>query len=243
MMTRHGVGLGRRTRASINGLLFLSLGLLGTACSYRSPSMVATPDLPPMERAPYRVRVADVLNVSFFKTTTLNQTRTIGPDGQIQLALIGSVEVVGRTLPELTEELTERYAEELVDPQLTMSIQEFSAMDVHVGGEVTQQGRVPYRGGLTIVQAIMDAGGFLGTARLSEVVLIRKGPDGLPVATVANVAQILRDAEFSDNVALAPMDIIYVPRSRIADVNKFTRDYIWNIVPLEYFYYFNAFRY
>lgn len=232
-------------RASIRpvGILVVSLGVASTGCSYRSAAMLDSPaDLPPVSTAPYRVRVADTLDVAFFQSETLNQSRKVGPDGGIQLMLVGRVDVVGRTLSDVTEELTDRYRAELVDPQLTVSVQEFSAMTVYVGGEVTQQGGVPYRGGLTVVQAIMDAGGFLETARLSEVVLTRRGPDGIPVATVANIEHVLRSASFSDDVALAPMDIVYVPRSRIADVNNFMEQYVYDNLPPEYLFYNTRFR-
>ncbi len=151
MNTAHRLHAGHVARASIRsaGIVFLSLGLASAACSYRSAAMLPSPtDLPPVSTAPYRVRVADTLGIGFFQSETLNQSRKVGPDGGIQLILIGRVDVVGRTLSEVTEELTERYAEELVDPQLTVSIEEFSAMTVYVGGEVTRQGGVPYRGGL-----------------------------------------------------------------------------------------------
>ena len=233
-----GSGHGARTSIRPAGLILLALSLSVTACSYRSAAMLPSPnDLPPVSTAPYRVRVADVLAIGFFPTATLDQSRKVGPDGEIQLMLIGRVHVVGRTLAEVRQELTERYAEELVEPQLTVSIDQFSALTVYVGGEVTQQGGVPYRGGLTLVQAIMDAGGFLPTARLSEVVLTRRGPEGRPVAVVANVEQVLRNANFADDVLLAPMDLVYVPRSRIADVNKFMEQYVYDNLPPEYFFY------
>ena len=224
------------TRAA--SLLLVLFSLTSTACSYRSPAMLASPtDLPPVSTEPYQVRVADTLDIGFFQSETLNQSRKVGPDGGIQLMLIGRVDVVGRTLSDVKAELTERYSEELVDPQLTVSVQEFSAMTVYVGGEVTQQGGVPYRGGLTVVQAIMDVGGFLDTARLSEVVLTRRGPDGVPVATVANIEHVLKSASFGDDVALAPMDIVYVPRSRISDVNTFMQQYVYDNLPPEYLFY------
>lgn len=241
MKTPPSTGSSRRGRASIRPaatLLLLALSLAVTACSYRSDAMLPSPrDLPPVSTAAYRIRVTDVLTVGFFRTETLNQSRQVGPDGEIQLMLIGRVPVVGRTLAEVTEELTERYAEELVDPQLTLSVEEFSALTVYVGGEVTRQGGVPYRGGLTLVQAIMDAGGFLRTARLTEVVLTRRGPEGRPVAVVANVENVLKNANFADDVTLAPMDVVYVPRSRVADVNKFMEQYIYENLPPEYFFY------
>ena len=39
--------------------------------------------------APYRVQVNDVLEFLFFKNTELNQTRTVGPDGEVSLQLVG----------------------------------------------------------------------------------------------------------------------------------------------------------
>ena len=94
-------------------------------------------------------------------------------------------------------------------------------MKIYIGGEVVNPGDIPYRGELTLVQAIMQAGGFLKTARLSEVVLIRRGQEGEPVGTVVNVQEILKEAQFQNDVPLAPSDLIFVARSRIANVNLF----------------------
>ena len=129
LIFREGHGTLAVARAA--GLLLVLLSLASTACSYRSPAMLASPtDLPPVSTAAYQVRVADTLDIGFFQSETLNQSRKVGPNGGIQLMLIGRVDVVGRTLSDVKDELTERYGEELVDPQLTVSVQEFSAMTV-----------------------------------------------------------------------------------------------------------------
>jgi protein involved in polysaccharide export with SLBB domain len=198
--------------------------------------------LPEPSEGPYRIQVGDVLEVSFFKTVELNRTRTVGPDGQISLMLIGQLKVAGRTIDDLTDELTERYAHELTDPQVTLSVQEFAGMKIYVGGEVNRPGMLPFRGGLTLVQAIMDAGGFMKTARLSEVVVIRRGDEGQPVGTVVNVQAILKEAEFGDDVALAPSDVIFVARSRVANVNLFIEQYFRNMYPIPIFLGFNIWQ-
>lgn len=214
-------------------IVFICLAAAG--CSYRSDRAVAPPALPPPAAAPYEVRVGDVLEMRFFDTPTLDQTRVIGPDGRVSFLLVGELDIIGRTLANLTDELTERYAEELIEPELSLSIQEFSGLSVHVGGEVHQPGAVPYRGGLTIAQAVIDAGGFKPTARLSEVVLVRRLDDDA-VASVANIEQVFKEARFSDDVLLAPTDIVYVPRARVADINKFMLDYIYNNLPSVYYF-------
>ena len=59
--------------------------------------IVGVGELPPILSGPYRIQVSDVLDIQFFKTIELNQTRTVGPDGEIYLPLVGRVNVVGRT--------------------------------------------------------------------------------------------------------------------------------------------------
>lgn len=179
----------------------------------------------------YRVMIGDTVAVDFFKTTDLSSSLTVGPDGDVFLPLIGRVRVAGRTLDEVTEELTRRYRSQLADPQITVSVVEYAGLSVYVGGEVNEPGIVDYRGGLTAVQAIMNAGGFKTTASLSNVLLIRKGPNNEPVGTVVNVKDILHKAKFDNDQPLQPTDVIFVPRSKIANVNLFIDQYIDNNIP------------
>ena len=189
---------------------------------------------------PYRVQINDVLEFLFFKNTELNQTQTVGPDGMVSLQLIGSVQVVGRTVEDITGEVTKRYAKELVQPQVTVAVKEFSGLKVYVGGEVNQPGMQVYRGGLTALQAVVAAGGFKTTASLSSVVLIHKGPQGEPVAALVDLSRVLKHAEVERDVALAPADIVFVPRSGIANVNLFVEQYFKNNLPIPIFLGFNV---
>ena len=189
---------------------------------------------------PYRVQVNDVLEFLFFKNTELNQTRIVGPDGAVSLQLIGSVQVVGRTVEDITSEVTKRYAKELVQPQVTVAVKEYSGLKVYVGGEVNQPGMQIYRGGLTALQAVVAAGGFKTTASLSSVVLIHKGPQGEPVAALVDLSRVLKHAELERDVALAPADIVFVPRSGVANVNLFVEQFFRNNLPIPVFLGFNA---
>jgi protein involved in polysaccharide export with SLBB domain len=182
--------------------------------------------------APYRVQVNDVLEFLFFKNTELNQARTVGPDGSLSLQLIGTVQVAGRTIEDIADEVTKRYAKELVQPQVTVAVKEYSGLKIYVGGEVNQPGIQVFRGGLTALQAVVAAGGFKTTASLSSVVLIHKGPSGEPVAGIVDLSRVLKHAELERDVALAPADIVFVPRSAIANVNLFVEQYFKNMWPV-----------
>jgi len=207
-----------RGRVLISGAL-VALLVFAALCTAQTPT-------------PYRVEINDVLEFLFFKNTELNQTRIVGPDGAVSLQLIGSVEVVGRTIEDITGEVTKRYAKELVQPQVTVAVKEYSGLKVYVGGEVNQPGIQVYRGGLTALQVVVAAGGFKTTASLSSVVLIHKGPKGEPVGALLDLSRALKHAELGNDVALAPTDIVFVPRSRIANVNLFVEQYFRNMWPI-----------
>jgi len=215
-----------RGRASVSGAL-MALLVLPALCAAQTP-------------APYRVQVNDVLEFLFFKNTELNQTRIVGPDGAVSLQLIGSVQVVGRTVEDITSEVTKRYSTELVQPQVTVAVKEYSGLKIYVGGEVNQPGMQIYRGGLTALQAVVAAGGFKTTASLSSVVLIHKGPSGEPIAGLVDLSRVLKHAELDRDVALAPADIVFVPRSGIANVNLFVEQYFKNNLPIPIFLGFNV---
>lgn len=77
---------------------------------------------------------------------------------------------------------------------------------VFVDGRVAKAGAYVYRDGMTITQAITNAGGFAGSARTTFVQLIR-GTDHKRV----NVKRILEGHE--NDILLRPGDQIYVPES------------------------------
>jgi polysaccharide biosynthesis/export protein len=215
-----------RLRLFVSGAL-VALLVLPALCTAQTPT-------------PYRVQVNDVLEFLFFKNTELNQTRIVGPDGVVSLQLIGSVQVVGRTVEDITGEVTKRYATELVQPQVTVAVKEYSGLKVYVGGEVNQPGMQVYRGGLTALQAVVAAGGFKTTASLSSVVLIHKGPSGEPIAALVDMSRVLKHAELERDVALAPADIVFVPRSGVANVNLFVEQFFRNNLPIPIFLGFNT---
>jgi polysaccharide export outer membrane protein len=204
------------------------------------PSTLKSQTTAPVAAA-YRVQVNDVLDFLFFKNSELNQTRTVGPDGEVALQLIGGVRVAGRTVAEITEEVTTRYARELVQPQVTVAVKEYSGLKVYVGGEVNTPGIQVYRGGLSALQAIVAAGGFKTTASLKSVILIRKDDGGRPTGRKVDLSRVLKHAEFDRDIALAPSDIVFVPRSGIANVNLFVEQFFRNNIPIPIYLGFTPF--
>ncbi len=139
---------GSRVTAAVTVVVVVGLlAAISPVCVAQSPDLVHPDALPDIVTGPYKVAVGDVLDITFFKATQMSQTRTVGPDGEIFLPLVGRVSVFGRTVDDVTEELTQRYAEEMVNPQITVSVAQYSGLKVYVGGEVNFPGIRDYRGG------------------------------------------------------------------------------------------------
>jgi protein involved in polysaccharide export with SLBB domain len=193
--------------------------------------LVGAAQLPRVLSGPYTIQVGDVLEVTFFKTEDLNREVTVGPDGEIYLPLVGQVKVVGRTVDDVTEEITAGYQKEMINPQITISVAEFSGLEVYVSGEVNRPGMQPYRGGLTLLQSISAAGGFNRRARRKEVLLIRPGPNNEPVGTLVDVKAIQRKGQLTGDIPLAPLDIVYVHHKKVVNLNIFVEQYISDNLP------------
>lgn len=214
------------------------VALATTGCStiqvQHLPSAEALPlvDDPAAQSAmAYRIRTGDDLDIKFFYTKELNESTKVRPDGFISLQLVDDVKAEGLTPQELKTTLTSRYAEHLKTPVVSVIVRAFTGFRAYVGGEVGTPQLVPLEGGITPLQAIMRAGGVRTTADLRSVVLIRKGPQGEPVPYRLDLSDdALTSAKRDARVALRPSDVVYVPRSRIANANLFVQQYISDLL-------------
>lgn len=87
----------------------------------------------------------DGISIKFLHTPGNNQTVTIGPDGRASFYLLDEIEVAGMTLEELDDELTLRYEESLISPDLTVSLGQTGPRQVLIlGGEGRTVGITPH---------------------------------------------------------------------------------------------------
>ncbi len=182
----------------------------------------------------YVLQPGDQLDVKFFYNPELNELLTIRPDGRISLQLAPEIMAAGLTPAQLTEALTKSYAAELANPGITVIVRSFSSQRVYVDGEVNKPGVVNLTGSMTTLQCIAEAGGFKDSARKKEVLIIRRTADNKPLTIVANLENALYAADKSQDIAMAPYDIIYVPKSPVSNVNTFIDLYIRKNIPLPF---------
>ncbi len=180
--------------------------------------------------AEYRIHPGDQMDIKFFFNPELNETVLVRPDGKISLQLIDDVQAAGLTATQLDEELTRRYAQELRKPAVTVIVRTFTGRQVYVGGEVGNPGLINLGLGMTALQAVINAGGFKDTARPGAVIVIRKGPDNRPMPVRVDLDQALDTESAEGDFPLQPQDIVYVPRTWIAQANLFVKQYIQDLI-------------
>lgn len=146
--------------------------------------------------------------VPFSEASALNNNYTIDNDGNIKLAYIGKVPVVGKTAGQAADLIESIYKSQEIysNPTITISTQNTAPRFVNVGGEVKNVSRVPYTTDLTLLSAINAAAGFTEFANRKKVRLIR----GKEVRVI-DCTKIMVNPSL--DIPVLPGDQIYVGQS------------------------------
>ncbi|NCD34524.1 MAG: polysaccharide export protein [Spartobacteria bacterium] len=182
----------------------------------------------------------DVVEVQFFYTPELNDIQTIRPDGKIALQLVGDVTAGGRTPTQLQAALQDQYTGVIEKPDVTVVVRELNNRSIYIDGAVRKPGMMMMPGNLTLLSAIIQAGGFdQGTAAVENVIVIRN-IDGKRVTYCLNLRDAIIGASPHDPFYLHGQDIVYVPRTRIVDMGQWIDQHINQIVPQFGFTYYHT---
>ena len=115
-----------------------------------------------------------------------------------------------------------------------MTSRAFAPQQIFIGGQVSQQGSYAIPGPIGSLEAVFMAGGFLPSAKTSEVVVLRRAPNGGLMMRVINHKQGLNNIRsYADNMQLRRGDIIFVPRSDISEVGLFVQQYFRDALPID----------
>jgi polysaccharide export outer membrane protein len=174
-------------------------------------------------RPRYTLRPGDVLNLVYRYTPEFNQTVTVLPDGYVNLDVVGNVKVGDLTLDEAHDLIIQKAQNRLKDPELNLVLKEFQVPYVDVAGEVSKPGKIDMRENITAVQAILLCGGFLETARTTQVVLFRKINSDTSEVRILNLKKLQKTADLEHDVQLQPGDLLLVPRNRLEGLSRYMK--------------------
>ncbi len=214
---------------SSGSFVFIRRLILGSALFVSSGFAVtgAGPAVQPGAAAftDYVVGPQDVLAINSYDQTDLSGRFAIDADGTFTYPLIGRVKAGGLTLRQVEAELKKRLkdGQYFINPQLSVSIDQYKSQKIFVVGEVRSPGAYSLSGDMSLIEALARAGSTLPSAS-GEVLIVHPVVGQTPSDALSkpddagNIARInLKDLEsgiLSQNAALRDGDTIVVPRAQ-----------------------------
>jgi polysaccharide export outer membrane protein len=167
----------------------------------------------------YRIGPGDVLKIAVWGHEDLTRATVVAADGRMPFPLIGDVQASGLTPTELEGRLRQLLGKDyLVDPQVTVTVQEYRSQKVFVLGEAEKPGTYPLTGQATLLDVLSQAGGPSKTAG-RQVVIVRFPKSEAPVTpgtagstTFRMNLKKLLDGDGAENLVLESGDTVYVPK-------------------------------
>jgi len=162
----------------------------------------------------YRIGVDDVVAVNVWGNEQLSVQVTVRPDGKITVPLLGDVAVAGKTTEEVAAIVTQGLEKDIRSPNVTVTMASLQSKEylrrVRVTGAVGNPVSLPYRQGMTVIDAVLEAGGLGEFASGNRAVLIRRH-EGKTVSVPLKLDDMLVRGKVDGNHILIPGDIISVP--------------------------------
>jgi len=211
---RHAVpSPNRKRRWGLYGWLAVALAAISFSAS-AAPKR--PPEPPKTESADYLIGPGDVLEIFVWKNPDLSSDVPVRPDGKITTPLVQDIQAQGRRPTELAAELRRALSEYIQEPVVTVVVKSFAAPGnsaaVRVIGAAVTPKTIPYRSGLTALDALIDVGGLAPIANGNGSKLIRMEKDGYKSYPL-KLKDLVRSGNLQANIKLMPGDIIQIPES------------------------------
>lgn len=162
----------------------------------------------------YRIGVDDVLAVNVWKNPDLSVTVPVRPDGKISLPLIGDMVAGGKEPMDVAEEIKKKLAKFIREPQVAVILSSLQSHQfisrIRITGAVNRPVSLPFRQGMTVLDAVLEAGSLNEFASPNSATLFRK-KEGKTESYDVFLGDILNSGQLETNYELLPGDIITIP--------------------------------
>jgi polysaccharide export outer membrane protein len=174
----------------------------------------------------YVVGESDVLAITVYDNDDLNTVARVSSEGTIIMPLIGRVKVSGLKVAGVVNRITIMYANGyLVDPQVTVFVQEYRSSKATVLGEVNQPGLHELQGHTSFLEVISKAGGFTNEAGNVATVKRQGTVNGKhPAVITINLKKLVELGDLSLDIPIENGDRIYIKKAPLFYVSGQVRN-------------------
>jgi len=178
----------------------------------------ATPPAPtaPVDVSPnYLIGPGDSLHVFVFQNEELSVTVPVRPDGKISTPLVEDMVAVGKTPSQLARDIEKSLSEYVKSPKVNVVV--MGAMSIYsqvkVIGQVKTPQSLPFRDGMTVLDAVLAVGGLGQFAAGNRAHLVRTD-NGKQTEIKVKLDALVNNGDMKQNLPLKPGDVLVVPESR-----------------------------
>jgi polysaccharide export outer membrane protein len=190
-------------------LLLLPLGALAQGSSVAAPAAgAAIPD-------DYVIGPGDSLQVTVYHNPDLSLTVPVRPDGKVSTPLVADMVAVGKTSSQLAADIAKSLSEYVRAPQVNVIVLVALSVysQVRIVGQVQRPQALPFRAGLTVLDALLASGGLSEFAAGNRATISRV-VNGTQQQIKVKLDRLVNKSDMSQNLALKPGDVIFVPPTR-----------------------------
>lgn len=197
-------------------LIMTLVALVGCSSAPLAMKIVKPADVDPNTRvAPYKIGVGDQVTVNVWDSAQLSGSSAVRTDGKISVPLIGDVQASGLTPIELARNLEDQLDGYIKVPQVTIILTGMQSniyiSKVKVTGAISRQSSLDYYQEMTVLDAILAAGGLTEFSAGNRALLHRKDENGKKKMYVLKIDSILKKGQMLTNYKLLPGDTITIP--------------------------------
>lgn len=194
--------------------LWIALVAALAAGTFVSPAIAQEASAGNANNATKKIERADIIRVDVAGRQDLSGLYTVDGNGMITLPMIGAVTAAGRTVSDLTADLSRRYS--LIDRDIlrvTASLAEYRTGKIYVLGGVVRPGGYTFTEMPNVWDAIAEAGGATPDAILTAVEVIPADPTSGRATRAIDVAAAMQAGRLDKLERLRPGDTIRIPRT------------------------------
>jgi len=164
----------------------------------------------------------DQIAISVWRNVDLDRSVTLDPSGKIRIPLAGEIDASCMTVSQLNKEIEARLSKYIDNPFVDINVTSISSRKIHVMGEIRSPGTFSYTEQIPAWEAVSKAGGFTDDANNKNLLLVRvKGGEASISLLELDFEKIFETGMIKGNYYLQNGDILYVPETNIASVEKF----------------------
>ncbi len=158
----------------------------------------------------YLLGPQDVLDIFVWKEEELTRSVIVRPDGGISFPLAGDMQVAGKSVRMVQEQITKKIIPYIPEAVVTVSVSKVAGYRIYVIGKVNNPGEYVLGNYVDVAKAISIAQGLNPYAEQGNIRIVRH-QNGKESVFRFDYGEFIQGKNLSQNIALESGDMVIVP--------------------------------